>query len=1055
MAWRDRLRRRATAPGAGGTPAGTGSAQPAAPGAMSTPATDAAGPSVPGDWDGGWRRTPPPTLTVARSALGVSDGLTFRSGLASWQNPSFDAGLGHAVLPAAPAGLVHGVTGPATPHATYADGGPLLLRVQRPQPEEAAESGPPTEESAGSRPTAGTERPSAPAAPQVSRRTRPGAGPRDTGKRDGSGPRKRAGNGTSGPAGTTSADASPTTGDAPHVQGGAGPTQGGSGPVQGGSGSGGSGGAAGTASSGGVGGAGAAASPSVQRSAVAPASRSLVAADPLVTVSAPEAAVQRSAAGSGPSAPVPELPVVRRIAVVPHAAGNGPAPRTPSAGPGTTPHTAHTAPQRRHTTDTAPQDASAERARAAEPGGPRSVRPSALGPSLTVARRPTAPMRRIAALRPDRAATRAAAGRDLTPTARAEETPNAAPPVPETPNAAPPVAETPNAAPLIAETPRPAPSVRETPNATPPVQRTADPVRPGSRPPLGAPVPELPSTARPLTDSGPETPRPATDAHLTTDPALPIVQRQAGDAAGAGATPSPYVVGTATTPQTRATGGADAAPTAPEPPDQATRSRPSGTRARGGLGAPLPEMPSTADLPRQPGARGRGRGGPGAPLPGIPPTADASRTAGPGGQAPLPSVQRTRTAAHPDRTTGQAPANSSGPQTPTAPLLGTPGSEDRSTDLNSPVNQETSGTGTPSASPVLAAPLVSPLASGSASSSATEPGPAVQRTTTSQAQPTPSTGTASSPVEASAPSGAGMAAPGTVVVARAVDRHRPGPGAVDAQRPGAIRRQPLAVWGQQSAPRTLALLAARPLTVNTRAPEGVAPPSGTHAPEPPVVAASWRRDPDPGARTSHTEREPHRGVPHVQRTATGSVPSASASASASDNSPSTYASSPTRRRAVPVVRPNPSVQRSAAGGDKAVRPLALPLSDPQAAPLQDRPGHTAPGTPPVPVVRAARTTPAPAAPVQREVGRTGGGGAASAGVPVTGVPARGRQRSASAPPAPGSVAARETASAGARQEPVIDLDELARRLLDPMARLLRADLRRGRERAGRPYDGRR
>jgi syndecan 1 len=38
---------------------------------------------------------------------------------------------------------------------------------------------------------------------------------------------------------------------------------------------------------------------------------------------------------------------------------------------------------------------------------------------------------------------------------------------------------------------------------------------------------------------------------------------------------------------------------------------------------------------------------------------------------------------------------------------------------------------------------------------------------------------------------------------------------------------------------------------------------------------------------------------------------------------------------------------------------------------------------------------------------------------------------------------------------VVDLDELARRLLDPLARLLRADLRRGRERAGRPYDGRR
>ncbi|MFG2602860.1 hypothetical protein ACGFT2_04725 [Streptomyces sp. NPDC048514] len=56
---------------------------------------------------------------------------------------------------------------------------------------------------------------------------------------------------------------------------------------------------------------------------------------------------------------------------------------------------------------------------------------------------------------------------------------------------------------------------------------------------------------------------------------------------------------------------------------------------------------------------------------------------------------------------------------------------------------------------------------------------------------------------------------------------------------------------------------------------------------------------------------------------------------------------------------------------------------------------------------------------------------------------------------PGRAPARETARPGAPQEPGIDLDDLARRLLEPVSRLLRADLRRGRERAGRPYDGRR
>ncbi|WP_177213954.1 hypothetical protein [Streptomyces radiopugnans] len=45
--------------------------------------------------------------------------------------------------------------------------------------------------------------------------------------------------------------------------------------------------------------------------------------------------------------------------------------------------------------------------------------------------------------------------------------------------------------------------------------------------------------------------------------------------------------------------------------------------------------------------------------------------------------------------------------------------------------------------------------------------------------------------------------------------------------------------------------------------------------------------------------------------------------------------------------------------------------------------------------------------------------------------------------------------AGTPQDPGLDLDDLARRLLDPVARLLRTELRRGRERMGRPHDGRR
>ncbi|MYQ51461.1 hypothetical protein GTW41_09350 [Streptomyces sp. SID4941] len=73
------------------------------------------------------------------------------------------------------------------------------------------------------------------------------------------------------------------------------------------------------------------------------------------------------------------------------------------------------------------------------------------------------------------------------------------------------------------------------------------------------------------------------------------------------------------------------------------------------------------------------------------------------------------------------------------------------------------------------------------------------------------------------------------------------------------------------------------------------------------------------------------------------------------------------------------------------------------------------------------------------------------GVPVTAVPAR-------PPAAPGGSAgnrsARETRTS-APPAPGPDMEELARKLLEPVSRLLRADMRRGLERTGRLYDGRR
>jgi hypothetical protein len=79
-------------------------------------------------WDGGWRVLAPQATIVRQAAAGVSDGLGFRAGLASWQNPSFASEPGHAVLPSAPAGFVHGVLRPIQRSERFS-GGQLLLTV--------------------------------------------------------------------------------------------------------------------------------------------------------------------------------------------------------------------------------------------------------------------------------------------------------------------------------------------------------------------------------------------------------------------------------------------------------------------------------------------------------------------------------------------------------------------------------------------------------------------------------------------------------------------------------------------------------------------------------------------------------------------------------------------------------------------------------------------------------------------------------------------------------------------------------------------------------------
>ncbi|MFI0466242.1 hypothetical protein ACH347_19375 [Saccharopolyspora sp. 5N102] len=69
-----------------------------------------------------------------------------------------------------------------------------------------------------------------------------------------------------------------------------------------------------------------------------------------------------------------------------------------------------------------------------------------------------------------------------------------------------------------------------------------------------------------------------------------------------------------------------------------------------------------------------------------------------------------------------------------------------------------------------------------------------------------------------------------------------------------------------------------------------------------------------------------------------------------------------------------------------------------------------------------------------------------AGVPVTVV-----QRT----PEPAATGEQDAAPAGAGGSGGQDIDELARRLIEPVGRLLRAEFRHGRERIGRLHDRRR
>ncbi|UUN26501.1 hypothetical protein [Streptomyces sp. FIT100] len=531
----------------------------------------------------------------------------------------------------------------------------------------------------------------------------------------------------------------------------------------------------------------------------------------------------------------------------------------------------------------------------------------------------------------------------------------------------------------------------------------------------------------------------------------------------------------------------------------------SGARTRGGLGAPLPALPPSADVPGSAASGARAsRPAPGPHIQRAPARRDE------GGSAATPDCGRTPTEAAPPAR-GDGRARGAG-----APLLGSADVQRRvaddsvARDTTSPGHPADHGTGP-------ATPLVTPPSApaGTPAPEGSVPHPGPQQ---------PQVPGAPGPVVVARAVAEGTPDAGTLAADRPSAQAAPRPHRTAARTPGAAGPDPLTVTGSgalsaPAAPLTLQLLPARPLTLSTRATEGTAQPAAAPSGTRPVVPMRWPgapaapqgqggtgtpAHPAPGPSagapaTPHVQRaaNPDSGpaAPQIQRASTAHPgPAAQAApyvqraatlhAGPQNSGPQTPGSSVSVQR-VPVVQPVPPGHATpgASGPAAAVPGRALPVTAPLTPPLADRPAGSAPSASAaagnVPVVRPRAAAPGGGAtPVQRApyaaddsvltgkaakptLGRqrshSAAGDLATSRVEAAGSEqVRGRPRSASESSASGKAAAKRTARrAETPQDPGLDLDDLARRLIDPVSRLLRTELRRGRERTGRPYDGRR
>ncbi|MCX5338736.1 hypothetical protein [Streptomyces atratus] len=159
------------------------------------------------------------------------------------------------------------------------------------------------------------------------------------------------------------------------------------------------------------------------------------------------------------------------------------------------------------------------------------------------------------------------------------------------------------------------------------------------------------------------------------------------------------------------------------------------------------------------------------------------------------------------------------------------------------------------------------------------------------------------------------------------------------------------------------------------------------------------------------------------------------------------------------MRPHPPAPDRPGAAAAPVQRMVMPVVADSAGPTATGPaaGDGAPLTgPPSLSVRVPQRAPTPAAGAGSSGTTAQALQRAAADAGITGVPVRAAPVKPAEPSGGTGSAGPAIVDAPATNRITgADIEELARRLLDPVSRLIRADMRRGRERAGRLYDGRR